>query len=74
MGRYQEQFRNILMKCVKKKQFRDLVKRVYTDAMAGDPTARKILFGRLLGKETQAIEISGIPIKLYDVGSSPENI
>jgi len=28
----------------------------------------------LLGKETQAIEISGIPIKLYDVGSSPETI
>jgi hypothetical protein len=72
LGSYQARFRAMLYKCCKKKDFKLVCKRLIQDAISGDNDARKLLIGRLVGKETQPIEISGIPIKLYDVDSTPE--
>ena len=71
-GAYQERFRAILNKCVSKKAFKELCKKVLADALAGNPHAQKLLFGRLLGKEAQQIILDAGPIKFYELTKQEE--
>lgn len=72
-SKYQEVFRSLLYKCVNKKKYKELIKRVYTDAMAGNTSAQKLLLGRLLGKEVQQIHLD-MPLKLYQVGTPVDDV